>query len=368
MGAAQVAGEVEVTEVIMRVRVTSFLGVAALAVGLGGTLGAQSGQYAKIGEIPIGGTVTGFDYLNVDSAARRLYVTNSTSVVVIDLVKGAVIGRLPAGTRVHGIAIAPGDRGFITNGSDNNVSIVDLKTLQPIGKVEAGANPDAILYEPRQKEIYAFNNTGHSATVINAATGAVVTTIPLSGVAETGQADIALGRVFVNIEDKSLVDVIDIATHKLIASWPIAPADTPTGMAIDLATHRIFVGGGPNTVMMDATSGKVLASFPINSGTDATWFDPGTKLVFSSCTGNGGTIVVAHVDGPDKLTVVQTIQTLRGARTMTLDPTTHNLYVVGQKYVPADPNAPPPAGGRGGRGGPPAIADSFHVEIFGMGK
>jgi DNA-binding beta-propeller fold protein YncE len=351
----------------MRVRAAVIVGLVALAAGLGGAMRAQSGQYAKIGEIQIGGTVTGFDYLNVDSAAKRLYVTNSTSVVVIDLTKNAVIGRLPAGTRVHGIAIAPGDRGFITNGSDNNVSIVDLKTLQPIGKVEAGANPDAVLYEPKQKEIYAFNNTGHSATVINAASGAVVTTIPLAGVAETGQADPGLGRVFVNIEDKDSVDVIDIATHKVIANWPIAPAAGATGMAIDLATHRIFVGGGSNTVMMDANTGKVLASMPICSGTDATWFDPGTKMVFTSC-GGPGAITVGHVDGPDKLTVIQTISTLRGARTMALDPATHNLYVVGQKYVPADPNAPPPAGGRGGRGGPPAIADSFHVEIFGTGK
>ena len=345
----------------MHTRSTAVAGLWAL--GLCVVLGAQSGQYVKVGEIQIGGTVTGFDYLNIDSAAKRLYVTNSTSVVVIDLAANKMIGRIPAGVRVHGIALAPGNRGFISNGADNNVSIVDLKTLQPIGKVETGANPDAILYEPKNKEVYALNHTGASATVFEAATGKVTATIPLSGVAETGQADPALGRVFVNIEDKSVVDVIDVATHKLIATWPIAPATEPTGMAIDLANHRIFVGGGPNTVMMDATNGKVLASFPINSGTDATWYDPGTKMVFSSCTGGGGTIVAAHVDTPDKLTVVQTIPTLRGARTMTLDPATHNLYVVGQKYVPADPNAPP-AGGRGA----PGIADSFHVLVLGMSK
>jgi DNA-binding beta-propeller fold protein YncE len=341
----------------MRVRMSLMVGLVALAVGLG----AQSGQYSKIGEIQIGGTVVSFDYLTVDSAAKRLYVSNSTSVVVIDLAKGAVIGRLPAGVRVHGLAIAPGDRGFISNGSDNNVSIVDLKTLQPIGeKVPTGANPDAIMYEPKQKEIYAFNHTGGSATVIEAATGKVVATIPLSGTVETGQADPGLGRVFVNIEDKNLVDVIDVATHKAIAHWPIAPAEGPTGMAIDTASHRIFVGGGANTVMMDANTGKVLASMPICSGTDATWYDPGTKMVFSSCS--SGQITAGHVDGPDKITVVQTITTLRGARTMALDPATHNIYVVGQKYIAG---AAAPAGGRGT---PPAIADSFHVEIFGMGK
>src|SRR5215510_5799032 len=154
----------------MRARFSFIAGFVALGLA---AVGAQSGQFAKVGEIQIGGTVTNFDYLNVDSAAKRLYVTNNTSVVVIDLATNKMIGRLPAGTkgRVHGIALAPGNRGFISNGADNNVSIVDLKTLQPIGApVEAGANPDAILYEPKNKEVYAFNHTGASATVIEAAT------------------------------------------------------------------------------------------------------------------------------------------------------------------------------------------------------
>jgi YVTN family beta-propeller protein len=325
---------------------------AALIFGVAAAAAAQGSSYAKIGEIHIGGTVTGFDYLDVDSAAKRLYVTNSTSVLVIDLVKNTVIGRLPAGTRVHGIAIAPNGHAFISNGADNNVSIVDLKTLQPIAKVPAGANPDAILYEPKRKEVYALNHTGASATVIASETGAVVTTIPLSGTAETGRADPELGRVYVNIEDKSVVDVIDVNTHKVIATWPVAPASEPTGMAIDVARHRLFVGGGPNTVMIDGSSGKVLASMPIVSGTDATWFDPGTQMVFSSGTGSGGQITAGHVDGPDRLTVTQTIPTLRGARTMTLDPATHHLFVVGQNYAP----------------GGAAIADSLHVLVLGPGK
>ena len=354
----------------MRVHSIVLLSVVALALGLGGGLRAQGGQYAKIGEIQIGGSVTGFDYLNVDSAAKRLYVSNSTTVVVIDLAAGKVVGRIEDTPGVHGIAIAANlGRVITSNGRENKVSIVDAKTLQTLSKVDTGgANPDALLYEPTTKEVWVFNHTGNSAAEIDVTgAGKLVATIPLSGVAEAGASDPGLGRVFVNIEDKSLVDVIDVKTKKVIASWPIAPADTPTGMAIDLATHRLFVGGGPNTVMMDATTGKVLASMPICSGTDATWFDPGTKMVFSSCTGGNGSIVAGHVDAPNKLTVVQTISTLRGARTMALDPVTHNLYVVGQKYVPADPNAAPIAGGRG-RGGPPAIADSFHVLVFGMNK
>jgi DNA-binding beta-propeller fold protein YncE len=358
-------------EEAMRIRSIPALSlIVALAAFTGGlALQAQSGLYTKIGEIPIGGTIVSFDYLNVDSAAKRLYVTNSTGVYVIDLAASKVITRIAGGTRVHGIALGPNNRGFMTNGGEGTVQIVDLKTFETLGKVEtgAGSNPDAILYEPKNKEVYALNHSGKSATVFEAATGKVVATIPLAGLAETGQADPELGRVFVNIEDTNSVDVIDIATHKVIANWPVAPAESNTGMAIDLATHRIFVGGGPATVMMDARTGKVIASAPIVPGTDATWFDPGTKMVFSSGTGNGGAITAMKVDG-DKLTVVQTIPTVRGARTMALDPATHNLYVVGQKYAPVDPNAPAPAAGQKGGRGTPAIPDSFHVLVFGMNK
>jgi DNA-binding beta-propeller fold protein YncE len=343
--------------------------VPAVAAGLlvaahGGRLQAAQGSYQPIAEIHVGGAAS-FDYLNVDSAAHRLYLTHGTEVVVIDTVSNAVVGRITDTPGVHGIALAPNGRGFTSNGRENKVSIVDLKTLQTLSKVDTGANPDAILYEPKQKEVYALNHTGHSATVINADTGAVVATIPLSGTAETGQADPALGRVFVNIEDKDAIDVIDIATHTVVATWPVAPAESPTGMAIDTATHRLFVGGGPSQVMIDATTGKVVSSVPICGGTDATWFDPGLKLSFSSCS--DGHIAVAHMDSPSTLTLVETIDTTPRARTMALDASTHRLYVAGQKWQPVDPNAPPPpppARGRG-RGGPPAVPDSFFVMVIG---
>jgi hypothetical protein len=344
----------------MRLRHLSVLGIVLLATAAG--IRAQ-GQWSKLGEVPVGGAAS-FDYLNVDPAAHRLYLTHGTEVVVIDTAANAVVGRIAAGPRIHGIALV-GDRGYITNGGDATVSIVDLKTLQVLNKVTTDpnnpkANPDAITYEPKQKEIYAFNHTGKSAAVLEAATGKLVTVIPLSGVAETGQADPALGRVYVNIEDTDSIDVIDIATHKVIANWKVAPAASPTGMAIDLATHRLFVGGGPNTVMMDGRTGKVIASIAIPSGTDATWFDPGLKMVFSSCTGDGGVIVAAKVDG-DTMKIVQTIATTRAARTMALDTSTHRLYVAGQKYPPPDAAAAP-AGGRG----PAGIPESFHVLVFAM--
>lgn len=339
----------------------------ALAVGLfafGTALSAADPNYSKLAEIQIGGAGS-FDYLNVDSAAKRLYVTHGTEVVVIDTASNTIVGRIADTPGVHGIAIAPNGRGFTSNGRENKVSIVDLKTLQTLSKVETGANPDAILYEPKQKEIYALNHTGNSVTVIGADSGAVVATIPLAGTAETGQADPALGRVLVNIEDKNSVDVIDIATHKVVTNWPVAPATSPTGMAIDLANHLLIVGGGKFMVMLDAKTGKVVAQAPICTGTDATWFDPGTKTAFSSCS--DGTIVSVHEDSPSALRVVQTIPTTRGARTMALDTATHRLYTAGQKYLPADPAAPPPAPAGGGRGrGPAAIPESFHVLVFEM--
>lgn len=352
----------------MRIR---FAIAAAIAVGLflipaAHVRAAQHG-YTQIAEIHVGGAAS-FDYLEVDSAAHRLYLTHSTEVVVIDTASNTVVGRIAAGPRVHGIVITPGDRGFITNGGENTVSIVDLKTLQTITKVPTGGdNPDAILYEPTHNEVYVFNHTGHSATVIDAASGEVVAEIPLSGVAESGRSDAQLGRVFVNIEDADAIDVIDMATHTVVDHWSVAPAASPTGMAIDPTTHRLFVGGGPAQVMIDATNGKVVASVDICRGTDATWLDRDTGMSFSSCS--DGHITVVRADSPDAMTVVDTIDTIRGARTMALDTVTHRIYVAGQDYEPVDPNAPappPPPPGRRGRGGPPAIPDSFHVLVFGM--
>src|SRR5262245_5889494 len=288
----------------MRLRSLVILGTVCLC-GLGARPSAQSGQYVKAGEIHIGGA-GGFDYLNVDSDAKRLYVTHGTEIVVIDLTTNTIIGRIPDTPRVHGIAFAPGGRGFTTNGGENKVGIIDLKSLQLLSKVETGANPDAVFYDSTQKEIWAFNHSTTSATVIDAATGKVTATVTLSGAGESGQADPGLKRAFINIEDKSAVDAVDVATHKMIASWPVAPAKSPTGMAIDTATHRLFVGCGPSVVMMDATSGKVVASAPICGGTDATWFDPATHMVFASC--GDGHITVLKVSG-DTLAVAQTIDT-----------------------------------------------------------
>ncbi len=331
----------------MKIRAWMYTGLVAAVAVVGATgAAAQQAGYRKIADIAVGGAAT-FDYLSVDSAAHRLYLTHGTEVVVIDTQTSAVVGRIPAGPRVHGLVITPGNRGFITNGGDNSVSVVDLTTLTVLAKVPAQANPDAITYDAPRNAVYALNHTGKSATVIDAKTHAVIATIPLSGTAESGQVDPELGRVYVNIEDRSSVDVIDAVTHKVIATWPVAPAEEPTGMAIDTTNHRLFVGGGPNVVMLDGRTGKVLSSLPICEGTDATWFDASAGLVFSSCGGGAGAITVGRV-GSAGLTPAQTIATTRGARTMALDAMMHRLYVAGQNYGPSG-----------------AIPDSFHVLVFG---
>jgi DNA-binding beta-propeller fold protein YncE len=343
----------------MRVHSSILWALAGCCAVVGG-LRAADPQYSKTGEIHIGGAGA-FDYLNFDPATKRLYITHGTEVVVIDTAKNTIVGRIADTPGVHGIAIAPGNRGFTSNGRENRVSIVDLDKLTTLSKVETGMNPDAILYEPQKKEVYAFNHSGASATVIDAASGKVVATVPLGGAVETGQSDASLGRVYVNVEDQDNVDVIDTSNHTVVAHWPIAPASSGTGMAIDPASHRLFVGGGKALVMMDAASGKVLSNIPICNGTDSTWFDPGTKMIFVSCS--DGHITIAHEDSPSQLRAVGTIETARGAKTMALDPRTHTIYTVAQDYQAVDPNTPPPAAGGRARG-PAPIPDTLHVLIY----
>jgi len=216
------------------------------------------------------------------------------------------------------------------------------------------------LYEPGQKEIYLFNGRGKSATVIDANSGKVVATIPLGGKPEFAAADPKADRVYNNLEDKSQVVAIDTKEHTVVSTWPIAPGEEASGMAIDLAHHRLFLGcGNKLMVMMDSANGKVVGSVPIGDRVDANAFDPGTGLAFASC--GDGTVTIAHEDSPDKLTVVQTLKTERGARTMALDPKTHKIYLASAKYEPMPEQ---PAGG--GRQRPKMIAGSFKILVYGM--
>jgi DNA-binding beta-propeller fold protein YncE len=341
-----------------------FLGAAAL--GLLGILtlpvGAAQGTYKLHKEIPVSGD-GGWDYLEVDSAARRLYVSHGTKVAVIDIDKEEVVGEIDGTPGVHGIAVAPKlGLGFTSNGRENKASIFDLKTLKTNSKVDTGENPDAILYDEGQEEVYTFNGRGGSATAFDAKTGKVVATIPLSGKPEFAVSFPKAGRIYNNLEDKNEVVVIDSKEHKVLSRCPLAPGEEPSGLAFDPEHQRLFVGcGNKLMVMMDSATGKVVTTVPIGQGVDATKFDPGTQLAFSSC--GDGTVTIAHEDSPDKLTVVQTLKTEPRARTMTLDPKTHRIYLASAKFGGATDQ---PSGGKKGR--PSQVPGTFKVLVYGMGE
>ena len=316
--------------------------------------------YHFLKEIPVGGE-GGWDYLSVDEVGRRLYVSHDDKVVVFDLDKESVVGEIADTPGVHGLAPAPElGRGVTSNGRENKASIVDLKTMQTLSKVDTGENPDGMLFEPGQAEGYLFNGRGRSATVIDMKSGKPVATIPLPGKPEFAAADPKARRVYNNIEDKNELVAIDTGTHQVVNTWPIAPGEEASGMAIDLAHHRLFIGCHNKLMeMIDSTNGKVVATVPIGEGVDANAFDPGTQYAFSSC--GDGTVTIAHEDGPEQLTVVQTLKTERGARTMTLDPRTHKIYLASARFEPS----PEPAPG-GHRQRPKMAPGSFKILVYGM--
>jgi DNA-binding beta-propeller fold protein YncE len=333
--------------------------LAVLALGPWSAARAADGPYRQLKEIPIGGE-GGWDYLSVDAAARRLYVSHATKVVVIDVDTDAVVGEIAPAPGVHGIAVAADlGRAFVSNGREATASIVDLKTLKIVGTVKTGENPDAILYEPVHKEVYAFNGRGKSATVFDAKTGEVHATIPLPGKPEFAVFDETAGRIYNNIEDTSQLVAIDPARHAVVATWPIAPGEEASGLALDPATHRLFLGCGNELMLMvDATDGKVLARVPIGPGVDANAFDPGTGFAFASSS--DGTLTVARPEGRDQLGVVQTLGTPKRSRTMTLDPKTHRLYVAAAEF------APPTRGADGRPQRPQVVPGSFKVVVYEM--
>jgi DNA-binding beta-propeller fold protein YncE len=331
--------------------------LAIVTLAAVGSLSGQEGPYHFAREIAIGGE-GGWDYLSVDPAAHRLYVSHGTRIVVIDTQANKVAGEIANTPGVHGFAIAADlGRGFSSNGRENKASIVDLKTLKTIQKVDTGENPDAILYEPGRHEVYTMNGRGKSATVFDAQSGKVVATIPLGGKPEFAQTDSRAGRVYVNMEDLSAIKVIDTASHTVTATWPIAPGESASGMAIDVDRHRLFIGCDNKLMLMiDNTNGKVAYSVPIGDGVDSNWYDPGTKLAFSS-NGDAATITIAREESPTLLKVIQTLKTRRGGRTMALDPGTHTIYLAVADY------APQPAGSKER---PNAIAGSFKVLVYQM--
>lgn len=328
-----------------------FIGILACVV-IGTTVDAAD-VYHQVKEIAIGGE-GGWDYLIVDSAAHRLYVSHATKIVVADTQTGKIVGEIPDLPGVHGMAIAPDlGRGFTSNGRANTSTIIDLKTLMPLGRVATGANPDSIRYSPSRKEVWTFNHTGKSVTVFGAQDGKTLATITLSGELEEAVEDPAAHRMFVNIEDKGAIGVMDTVTHTLVAEWPIAECEGPTGMAFDPKNHLILSACDGKMAVVDSASGKTVTSFPIADDVDGNGFDPATGYAFASS--RTGVVTIAHEDAPGKFTVVQTLKTAPSGRTMTLDAATHTVYVP-VAMTTAGPN-----------GRAQITPNTMKVLVFGMG-
>jgi YVTN family beta-propeller protein len=313
--------------------ITSWLVGLICATALGNEL------YQPAGQIPIGGE-GGWDILTIDPATNRLYLSHSTKVVVVDLNKNAVSGEIADTPGVHAfVAVPEMQRGFSSNGKESKASIVDLTTFNTVSKIDTGSNPDAVVYEPRQSEVYVFNHTGNSVTVIDARSATVSATIQLPGRPEFAAVDEKAGRIYCNIEDKSEVAVINIDKHEVVAHWSLAPGEGPSGIALDARHHRLFSGcHNKMMTMLDTETGKLIATVPIGAGVDGCAFDDSMQLAFASC--GDGTTTIAKEESPDKLSVVQILKTERGARTMALDPKSHRIFLPSAQFQP--PPSPSP--------------------------
>ena len=300
-----------------------------------------------------------WDYLTADSDARRVYISRGTHVMVLDADSGKTVGDIPDTPGVHGIALAPElGRGFTSNGREGTVSIFDIKTLATISKVKVGDNPDAILYDPATKRIFTFNGRSQDSTAIDAASGKVLGTIKLDGKPEFAASD-GKGEIFVNIEDKSELTAIDPNKLEVKATWSLAPCTSPSGLSMDQKNRRLYaVCDDKISVVVNADTGKVVATPAISEGPDASAFDPETNTFFASC--GEGFLSVIHEDSPDKYTVLENVPTKRGARTMAVDTKTHNIFVVTADFGPrpaATADNPHPR--------PPMLPDSFVVLLVG---
>jgi DNA-binding beta-propeller fold protein YncE len=318
----------------------------------------QSGTGYKVEtRYPVPGN-GGFDYVTIDSAARRLYLSHGTQVDVIDPDTGKLIGTIADTPGVHGVAIASEFKhGFTSNGRENKVSMFDPTTLQLINKIDVGKGPDGIYYDPATKRVFTNNHGTHDITAIDAKSGQVVGTVKVEGDGES--AVVADGVVYVNMEDTNEVVVFDPKTLTVKKRFPIGVAKTPTGLAYDAQTKRLFIGcrDEPKMVVMDATSGKVITSFPIGRGVDYAAFDPQAKLVFFSC--GEGVLDIFHEKSADDYEDAGPVKTQAGARTMAFDPKTKKIFLSTAEIIEAPPATP---GGRPQRSIKP---DSFVVLVVG---
>jgi DNA-binding beta-propeller fold protein YncE len=312
-------------------------------------------EYNIVNKINLPGT-GGWDYLTVDEAGRRIFLSHATVVLVVDLKTSEVTGTINETPGVHGIAIAPElNKAFISVGRNASVKIINFQTLALIADVKVtGQNPDAIMYDPFSKKVLTFNGGSSNATVLDAATNEVVGTIPLEGKPEFPVSD-GKGKIYVNIEDKSLISVININTMKVEKSWPIAPGEEPSGLALDNETHRLFsVCSNKIMVVVDAIDGHIVTTLPIGSGCDGVKFDPGMKRAYSS---NGeGTMTVVQELNKESFKVLENVKTMSGSKTLAIDSKSHHIYLPAAEYNPA-----PPATADNPRPRRTMKPDSFHL-------
>ena len=316
---------------------------------------AQSAPYAVTQHHKLGGE--GFwDYLTWDAAGQRLFITRGTHVMVVDA-NGKQLGDIPNTNGVHGVALAEDlGKGFISDGKDNKVTVIDLKTLATTGTIDVGNTPDAIIYEPKHHRVFTFNARGKDSTAIDAKTNKVLGAIEIGGKPEFAVVD-GKGGLWVNDEDHGQLVEIDPEHLTVKHKWPMAGCEEPSGLAIDAKHHRTFSTCNKMMSIMDTQSGKQVATVPTGAGTDGGGFDPGTGLAFAS---NGeGTLSVIHEDSPDKYTLLGNVPTQRGARTMVVDPQTHRVFTVTAEFGP-----PPAATADNPRPRPTMVPGSFTLIVL----
>lgn len=339
---------------IIAVTTLSLASVVMLVLPLG--LRAQSFHVAKYNIGGDGGT----DYVTAEPGTGRVFVSRGTHVMVIDGTTGKVLGDIPDTPRTHGIALAPkSGHGFTTNGGDSTVTMFDLTSLAPIKKIKVPSGGlDGIMFDAADNRVILTNHSRPVGTVvaIDPGSGSIVGQADLEDDAPEGAASNGKGLLYVNNEGKSTMQVIDVRTMKATASWPLSPCEGPTGIAYDEASNRVFAGCGKTSVVLDGTSGKIVATIVNGDGVDALGWDPSQKLIYIPA-GRDSSVTVVHQDSPDKYTVVATVATMHGAKTIAVDPVKHVAYLFQPEYGPAPAGAPPGPGGRPARG--PVLASWF---------
>ena len=348
----------------MKKNLLSMTLVALVSLGTLAVAAPPSSGYHLLKKVPLGGAPGGgeyFDYVTVDAAARRVYLSHGAEVKVLDADNFSVVGTISGLKRCHGVVVLPElGKGFITDGDAASVAVFDLKTLKITGEIKSPPDTDSIVYDPAAKLIFTFNGESKNSTVIDPVNETAVKLIDMGGAPEQPVAD-GKGTIYDNNEEKSDVAAVDTSTLTIKARWPVAPAGAPAAIAMDREHRRLFSSGRQPqfVVMMDADTGKVIQSLPISSGVDGNVFDPGTGFLFVST--REGKLHIFHEDSPDKLTEVETVETEYGAKTMNIDPKTHNLFLVTADFgpAPAGPTKEDPKAKR------KPIPGTFRVLIYG---